>query len=147
MSNEMKQNHPMIDIELKDNTLTEEQKQILHMIYQKTKQTTESILRSQQDATLKITQVIGQIIKIIEYVKINDKKMVGSSKKAVALELGRMLIQECVQEEDIKQNMLTVYNMIAEQTLEVLVDVSHVVNTRIQEKTASCLDWLCGKKN
>jgi hypothetical protein len=126
--------------------LTEEQKQVIQMIYQKSKQATESILQdSKMEPTLKITQMIAQIIKIVEYVKVNDKKIVGSSKKGIVIELGRLLINEVLNEQKYKKEILAIYDLIAEQTLEVMIDVSQVVNTKAKEAASSCISWLCGK--
>jgi hypothetical protein len=126
--------------------LTEEQKQVIQMLYQKSKQATESILQdSKMEPTLKITQTIAQIIKIVEYVKVNDKKIVGSSKKGIVIELGKLLINEVLREEQYKKEILTIYDLVAEQTLEAIIDVSQVVNTKAKEVASSCLSWLCGK--
>jgi len=126
--------------------LTEEQKQVIQMIYQKSKQATESILQdSKMEPTLKITQTIAQIIKIVEYVKVNDKKIVGSSKKGIVIELGKLLINEVLREEQYKKEILTIYDLVAESTLEAMIDVSQVVNTKAKEVASSCLSWLCGK--
>ena len=139
----------VIEIKMEDvpKPLTEEQQHIVKAVYEKAKQATQTILEDpQMDNTLKITQTIGQIIKLLEYIKINDKKISGSNKKAVALEVGRLLIKEGIKNDTAKQVVLSIYDVVAEQTLEVMIDVSHVVNTKVQEATASCLDWLCGRK-
>uniref|UniRef100_A0A6C0KNG8 Uncharacterized protein n=1 Tax=viral metagenome TaxID=1070528 RepID=A0A6C0KNG8_9ZZZZ len=125
--------------------LTEEQQQIVQHVYQSAKNATESMLHhSNVDTTLVITQMIGQVVKILEYVKINDKKISGSNKKAVALHVGRLLIKEVVQEEGMRQKLVMVYDAVADQTLEVLIDVSHVVNTKVKDVASSCYSWICG---
>lgn len=133
-----------ITLEEAPNALTEEQKQVIQAIYEKARRATESILQdSKIDPTIKITQTIAQIIKIVEYAKINDKKIAGSSKKGIVIELGRLLIKQVIQNDTVKQTILPIYDLVAEQTLEVMIDVSHVVNTKVQEATSSCFNWLC----
>ena len=132
-----------------ESALTGEQKQVIGMLYQKAKQATQSVLEDCTiDTTIKITQTLAQLIKIVEYVKINDKKIAGSSKKGIVIELGRQLIKEIIQDDTLQQRILPVYDLVAEQTLETIIDVSQVVNTKMKEATSSCLDWvfsLCGK--
>ena len=133
-----------ITMEEAPHALTDEQKQVIQFIYEKARRATESVLQdSKIDPTIKITQTIAQIIKIVEYAKINDKKIAGSSKKGIVIELGRLLIKQVIQDDTVKQMILPIYDLVAEQTLEVMIDVSHVVNTKVREATSSCFDWLC----
>ena len=127
-----------ITMEEAPHALTDEQKQVIQFIYEKARRATESVLQdSKIDPTIKITQTIAQIIKI------NDKKIAGSSKKGIVIELGRLLIKQVIQDDTVKQMILPIYDLVAEQTLEVMIDVSHVVNTKVREATSSCFDWLC----
>jgi len=135
--------HP-IKIEIEETKLTEEQEQILKGIYGKAKNATQVILEDETtDTILKITHVIGEIIKILEYVKVNDKKISGSDKKAVALVIGKLLINDILKNESVKGMILSVYDTVAEQVLEVMVDVSRTLNTKIEKSTATCLGWFC----
>jgi hypothetical protein len=139
-----------ITMEEPENKLNDEQKKVIKIIYEKSKNATESVLKDPKiDPTIKVTQTLAQIIKIVEYVKINDKKIVGSSKKQIVIYLGRLVMNEVLEDNEFKQHILSIYDLVAEQTLETIIDVSHVVNTKVQEATNSCLDWLfslCGKK-
>ena len=76
--------------------------------------------------------------------RFNDKKIAGSSKKGAVIELGRLLIKQVIHDDKLKQTILPIYDLVAEQTLEAIIDVSHVVNTKMKEATSSCFDWLCG---
>jgi hypothetical protein len=149
-STSVEKNPIEITMEEPENTLNDEQKQVIKIVYEKSKHTTESILKdSKIDPTIKVTQTLAQIIKIVEYVKINDKKIVGSSKKQIVIYLGRLIMNEVLEDNELKQRILSIYDLVAEQTLEAIIDVSHVVNTKVQEATSSCLDWLfslCGRK-
>jgi len=143
---------PLVMIEIKEQTtkLTEEQKKILKHVYEHAKTVTKPILEDRTvEISVKIAQTIAEIVKMLEYVQINQQKLSGSNKKAVALELGRLLIIEILQDESIKKEVLTVYDIIAEQTLEIMINVSRKVNAKVEEAANSCLDWLfspCGKK-
>jgi len=132
-----------ITMEEPDNILNNEQKQVIKIIYEKTKHATESIVKdSKIDPTIKVTQTLAQIIKIVEYVKINDKKIAGSSKKQIVIYLGRLVMNEVLKDDEFKQHILSIYDLVADQALETIIDVSHVVNTKVQEAKASCFDWL-----
>jgi len=143
---------PAFEIKIvEEHHITEEQKQILISIYGQAKEATQTILHdSNTDITVKITHLIGKIIKILENISVNNAKISGANKKAVALELGKLLIEEAIKDNSLKQKILSVYDVIAEQTLEIMIDVSRTLNTNIHKATNSCLSWLfaicCGMK-
>ena len=83
--------------------------------------------------TIKITMMLGQIIKQIETVKICGKVPTGSDKKAIVIQVGNIILKEINQPE-----IIMIYDIIADQTLETIIDVSKVVNVYAQEIATSC---------
>lgn len=137
---------PSISLDV-PSVLNEEQKKILGFVYDSSKGFATDILNHPSMANaLKITQLMGNIMKLLENLSFNGKKISGSTKKAVAIELGRNLIRDLIPNQEVKTTILTMYDMMADQLLETLVDVSQHVNTAIKEATASCCeclaDWL-----
>lgn len=125
--------------------LTEEQKKIVGFVYDSSKSFAEGILSHPTlSSALKITQLMGAIMKLLENLTFQQKKLTGSTKKAVAIELGRQLIQDLVKDDTLKQILLPLYDTMAEPLLETLVDVSHTLNTAVKEATASCCEWMAG---
>ena len=109
-------------------SLSENQKKIASIIYNSTKNAIKSVLLDNSvNNIMKITLMIGKTIQEIENVKINEKPTTGKDKKAVAIELCRILIKEMVPNNEI----LVMYDLMAESTLEIMIEVSKVVNVEI----------------
>lgn len=124
---------------LEDNRLTAEQKNIVKLIYNTAKETVEGILTTVNVSdVIKITQSIAAIIKLLEMVTINNAKVAGSNKKKVALELTKDLIKDIIKDESMKANIIAMYDMVAEQTLETLIDVSRTLNVAVQNAASAC---------
>jgi hypothetical protein len=122
-----------------ESTLSEGQKNLATQIYDPTKASLQGfILDMSLNNTLKITKTIGQIIKQLENVKVNDKAPSGNDKKIVAIHLGRILIKEITPDDKGEAEILMVYDLIAEPTLEAMIDVSKAVNTAVQEIATKC---------
>jgi len=122
-----------------ESTLTEDQKKLASQIYDSIKASLQSfILDKSLNNTIKITKTIGQIIKQLENVKVDGKAPSGEDKKIVAIHLGRILIKEVTPDDKGEAEILMVYDLIAEPTLEAMIDVSKVVNTVVQEIATKC---------
>jgi len=128
-----------------DNKLTAEQKIIIKSIYENVKDSVEGILNAKDvDSAIKITQTIATVIKLVEKITINNKPISGASKKLLALELVRTLINDLIKDDSIKNSILAMYDMIGESTLEMLVDVSRNINikTVVKATTNCCAGFL-----
>lgn len=127
-----------ISIEM-ESKLSDEQKKILTFVYDSAKDGAREILNKPAMAdALKMTQMMSSIIKMLETITFNQVKLSGANKKAVALELGRKLINDIVSDENIKAGILTIYDFTAEQTLETLIDVSKHVNVSVAQVVSCC---------
>ncbi len=130
----------MISLEL-PSILTEEQKKILEFVYDSAKGYASDILNHPSISNaLKITQLIGHLMKLLENLSFGGKKISGSTKKAVSIELGRNLIRDLIKDQELKMTLLGMYDMLADSTLETLIDVSQHVNTAVKEAAASCCE-------
>jgi len=130
---------PVAQLVLEDNRLTAEQKKIVSLIYDKAKESVETILTASNVAdAIEITQTIATVIKLLEMVTFNNAKIAGGDKKQIALELTRDLIKDIIKDDSIKANIIAMYDMVSEQTLETLIDVSRTLNVEMQKAASSC---------
>ena len=123
---------------ISESSLSDEQKKLASSIYETVKEAIKGFIADPNvNNTVKITKVIGQVIKQLE-----NTKATGGDKKAVAIQLGRILIKEVTPDDKGEAEILMVYDMVAEQTLEAMIEVSKVVNVAVQEAAAKCCPGL-----
>lgn len=123
-----------------ESNLTDEQKKLTLQIYDSVKNIVKDIIPDETiNETVKITKTVGHIIKQLETIKVDDKSPSGTDKKAVAIQLGRIIIKELISDET---KILTLYDVVAEPILEAMIDVSKVVNTVVMEATRKCCPGL-----
>jgi hypothetical protein len=128
---------------ISESTLTDEQKKLANLIYDSTKAALQGFINDASlNNTVKITKTLGQVIKQLERATIDGAIPSGKDKKAVAIHLGRILIKEVMPDENGEREVLMVYDLIAEPTLEAMIEVSRVVNVAVQEVAAKCCPGL-----
>jgi cobalamin biosynthesis protein CbiD len=126
-----------------ESKLNDEQKKILSFVYESAKEFAADILNKPSvSEVMKVTQLMAAIIKMLESLTFNQVKLAGSTKKAVAIELGRNLIHDLVKDETVKAGILTAYDFTADQALETLIDVSRHVNVAVTQAAASCCEFI-----
>ena len=138
------------DIKVEIVTLTDAQKTVLKLVYDKVKDSSDIILQHPTlDSALKITQMMASIIKLLESVKLQDALLAGKDKKLIALEVGRLLIKDNVKDEEKQVVLLMIYDSTAEARLETMIDVSQHLNVKVKEVAGMCCDGLMSlfKKN
>ena len=138
------------DIKVEIVTLTDAQKTVLKLVYDKVKDSSDIILQHPTlDSALKITQMMASIIKLLESVKLQDALLGGKDKKLIALEVGRLLIKDNVKDEEKQVVLLMIYDSTAEALLETMIDVSQHLNVKVKEVAGMCCDGLMSlfKKN
>lgn len=124
---------------ISESSLSEEQKKLASNIYDSVKKSIEGFINDPSvNNTVKITKTLGQVIKHIETTKINNNVITGADKKAVAIQMGRILIKEVIPEDKGEDEVLMLYDIIAEPTLESMIEVSRVVNVAVQELATKC---------
>jgi hypothetical protein len=125
--------------------LSVKQKEVLDQLYAVAKETTKGILSIQSaDHALKIGRMIAEIVKLTEKASYRGEKIPGAEKKEIALELGKRLLSDpaMISDETIRNGLLTAYDLLGEQMLDTLIDVSQHVNTAIKEVAISCCEAL-----
>lgn len=124
-------------------TLTDAQKTVLKVVYDKVKDSSDIILQHPTlHSALKITQMMAAIMKLLESVKLKDALLGGKDKKLIALEVGRLLIKDNVKDEEKQAVMLMIYDSTAEALLETMIDVSQHLNVKVKEVAGMCCDGL-----
>lgn len=124
---------------ISESSLSEDQKKLASSIYESIKPAVEGFISDPNvNNTVKITKVIGQVIKQLENTKIEGKAITGADKKVVAIQLGRILIKEVTPDDKGEAEILMVYDLVAEPTLEAMIEVSKVVNVAVQEMATKC---------
>ena len=130
-------------VTIENYSLTDYQKQIVKVVYDEIKPMISSIIDefkqmnienvSPEDISKKIFVIISTCIKIIEKTKVNNKKIEGSDKKQIVLELGKIIINTEIDNTSITDVINPIYDALAEEVLETLIDVSSHVNTEVKK--------------
>jgi type I site-specific restriction endonuclease len=104
------------------NSLTATQKEALDTVFNDVKDTVEHILLNADiSIQIKLMQMISPIIKTVQDVSAMKLALTGADKKAVVLECGRKCIKMMLKDH---LDMLALYDTIAEQALETMLDLS-----------------------
>ena len=104
------------------NSLTATQKEALDTVFHDVKDTVENILMNADiSIQIKLMQMISPIIKTVQDVSAMKLALTGADKKAVVLECGRKCIKMMLKDH---LDMLALYDTIAEQALETMLDLS-----------------------
>ena len=114
---------------------TDEQTEIIRLVYDKAKVSAEAILKIDDLTSMVIVvKIIAEIIKLLE--KVHKVKISGKTKKYIALLVTRRIIIEAVHDENTRHTMLEMHQNMGENVLETMVDVSRNIN--VQEATTTC---------
>jgi hypothetical protein len=125
--------------------LSERGKEVLDQLYETAKKAVKEILSLDSlDHAMKIGRMIAEIVKLMEKATYRGGKIPGEEKKEIALELGKRLLMDpsVVSNETVRNGLLTAYDLVGEQMLDTLIDVSRHVNTAIKEVAISCCESL-----
>ena len=114
--------------------LTEDQEEVLKSVYEKAKSASETIINEPSIGNaVKVAQIVGQTIKLLEEAAKTGKTLAGKDKKIVAMELCRRAIKELIKDEGLKLNILNKFDTIGEQMLETMIDVSKHLNISVEK--------------
>lgn len=125
--------------------LPEKQEVILNQLYEAAKLATKEILSaSSMDDAMKIGKLMATIVKLVEKATYRGEKIPGAEKKEIALALGKRLVSDptVIENDTVRGGVSMAYDLLGEQLLETLMDVSRHVNTAIQEAAVSCCEAL-----
>ena len=147
-------------INIDNYSLTDYQKSIVKAVYDEIKPLIISVIEELKNIDVEnvkvenlskhIFVIITMCIKIIEKTKVNNKKIDGSDKKQIVLELGKIIINTEIDNTAITNDINPIYDALAEEVLETVIDVSSHVNTevkkgctimfvKLKEKLSQCL--------
>ena len=147
-------------VTIENYSLTDYQKQIVKVVYDEIKPMILSVIEELKNINVdnvspeyiskNIFVIISTCIKIIEKTTVNNKNIDGSDKKQIVLELGKIIINTEIDNTSITNIINPIYDALAEEILETLIDVSSHVNTevkkgclvlfvKIKEKLSQCL--------
>ena len=127
-----------MEITLNETDLTKQQKAILEKVYINTKSNITSIFKNlNQDSDIadisnSLFKIICLVVKTIEKVKLNKKKLTGEEKKIIVLTLIRISITSEIDNDAKKKIILNIYDMSSESILETLIDVTQNVNVTLK---------------
>jgi hypothetical protein len=125
--------------------LSGKQREVLDRLYSTAKDMAKEILSLNSiDHAMKIGRLMAEIVKLMEKASYQGEKIPGAEKKEIALELGKRLLSDSsvVSDETLRNGLLTAYDLVGEQMLDTLIDVSRHVNTAIKEVAVSCCEAL-----
>jgi hypothetical protein len=128
---------------ISESSLSDDQKKLATTIYDSVKDSIKDFISDPNvNNTVKITKTLGQVIKQLETTHIDGKVITGADKKAVAIQLGRILIKEVMPDDKGEAEVLMMYDMIAEATLEAMIEVSKVLNVAVPILATKCCPGL-----
>jgi hypothetical protein len=125
--------------------LSGKQREVLDRLYSTAKNMAKEILSLNSiDHAMKIGRLMAEIVKLMEKASYHGEKIPGAEKREIALELGKRLLSDSsvVSDETLRNGLLTAYDLVGEQMLDTLIDVSQHVNTAIKEVAVSCCEAL-----
>lgn len=109
------------------NELSEQQKKAVASLLEKTTELAKSLVQDGSLGPLGVTKLIGSLMKNAEGLQIDGTALKGSDKKKVVLEVGKQIINTYVTGEH-KATVISLYDGLAEPTLEAMIDMSRGVN-------------------
>lgn len=109
------------------NELTENQKKAVASLLEKTTELAKSLVQDGSLGPLGVTKLIASLMKNAEGLQVDGAALKGSDKKKVVLEVGKQIINTYVTGEH-KATVASLYDGLAEPTLEAMIDMSRGVN-------------------
>jgi hypothetical protein len=121
--------------------LTSIQKKYILETFYVSKLAIDNIVNNKQlDNTILITTILVEIIKLVERINIGNHILLGIDKKKIAISIGSLYLQEKYPN---NLEVTILYNAIAEQMLDQMVDLSKKINKLVKQKANL---WCCFKQ-
>ena len=137
-----------LQVTIESSSLTPYQKTIVKVVYTELKKQLMTIINEIKEINIEAIEVediskyifiiISKCIKLVEQTKVNNKKLSGADKKQIVLELGKIVIYTEIDNDSITEIIIPIYDTVAEDILETIIDVSSHVNTEVR-KGCLCL--------
>ena len=120
--------------------LTSIQKKYILETFYTSKLAIDQIVNNKQlDNTLLMTTILIETIKIVERINIGNHVLLGIDKKKIAISIGSLYLQEKYPN---NLEVIILYNAIADQMLDHMVDLSKNINKLVKNTNL----WCCFKK-
>ena len=93
---------------------------------------------------MRIGRLVSESMKLVEKASYHGEKIPGAEKREIALALGHCLVRDptVISDETVRGGVCTAYDVVGEQLLETLADVSRHVNTMVKEAAVSCCECI-----
>jgi len=133
-----------LKVSVKSNTLNETQKTVLTEVYDQLKVEMKDVIDAIEHLTYKtdlestvdfsklVVRIVSTCIKFMERIDVNDIPLSGNDKKIISIELGKLIIQKEVKNTSVQEIILNIYDIIADSTIDTIIDVSKNVNIKIK---------------
>jgi hypothetical protein len=124
-----------------------QQEEVVNELYDTLKETTKELFSSpfaSTDHAMRIGRLMAEVMKLVEKATYKGKNIPGVEKREIALALGKCLVSDptVISDETARGGVCTAYDILGEQLLETLLDVSRYVNVMVKEAAASCCECL-----
>jgi hypothetical protein len=135
-----------------DCKLSELQEGVVKELYGTLKETAKGLFSlSSMDDAMRIGKLMAEIMKLVEKATYpGGRKIPGVEKREIALALGTCLVNDSTvfPDEGVRHGVSRAYDLLGEQLLETLLDVSRHVNVFVKEVAVSCCEGIlaCLKK-
>ena len=127
--------------------LSVKQEEVVNELYDTLKETTKELFTTpfaSVDHAMRIGRLVSESMKLVEKASYRGEKIPGAEKREIALALGHCLVRDptVISDETVRGGVCTAYDVVGEQLLETLADVSRHVNTMVKEAAVSCCECI-----
>lgn len=130
-----------------DYKLNVKQEDVVNELYDTLKETTKELFTTpfaSTDHAMRMGRLMAESMKLVEKATYKGEKIPGAEKREIALALGHCLVRDptVIPDETVRGGVCTAYDVLGEQLLETLADVSRHVNTMVKEAAVSCCECI-----
>jgi hypothetical protein len=80
------------------------------------------------NSTVIIVQLVSELVALVQGIQINKQKLSGFNKKAVVIELGRLILEQTLDSNPQKDLILSIYKVSVDGIVDSLINVSKKIN-------------------
>jgi hypothetical protein len=119
------------DIVIIQNNLTDLQLKVVQNVFSDAQKLAKRIISTQIDttnSTVIIVQLVSELVALVQGIQINKQKLSGFNKKAVVIELGRLILEQTLDSNPQKDLILSIYKVSVDGIVDSLINVSKKIN-------------------
>lgn len=132
-----------------DCKLSIQQEVVVNELYDTLKETMKELFSpsspfASTDNAMRIGRLMAEAMKLVEKATYNGERIPGVEKREIALALGKCLVSDptVISDESVRGGVCTTYDILGEQLLETLLDVSRYVNVMVKDAAVSCCECI-----